>query len=254
MIKIFAILVTVILLYSAIFAGGMPDAADGEWSAQHSDTPGETGLPAFPAEPETWDEEAAAVSESVISFFTFWNSSDYDNMLALCWSGWKTSLEDPRTELLRILANRTPVDVIVEEADPIAGEGPEGLQYYLVKVTAALDRHNGKDPDRYRIQLLVRKEEDGLWHINPAGLNNFETEEDGLQPEATAAPGTDAGDTVLYYQPDGGEYYHLDQNCVSVHPVFLPLQGSFLYSELEDEPYRELKRCNVCGAPFRSEE
>ena len=88
----------------------------------------------------------------------------------------------------------------------------------------------------------------------PAGLSSFEKEGDALPAEATAAPESDAADMVLYYQPDGGEYYHLDQNCVSVNPVFLPLQGSFSYSELEDEPYRALKRCHVCDAPFRSEE
>ena len=64
----------------------------------------------------------------------------------------------------------------------------------------------------------------------------------------------DAADTVLYYHPDGGMKYHLDQNCLSVHPKYLPLQGSFLYAELNDEPYRALKRCEVCGAPFRRED
>ena len=62
-----------------------------------------------------------------------------------------------------------------------------------------------------------------------------------LPDEQEAEPASDAGAAsagmVLYYQPSGGEYYHLDQNCVSVNPVFLPLQGSFSYSELEDEPY-----------------
>ena len=149
MIKIFAILVTVILLFSAVFPGSVPDAADGEWSAQHSDTPGETGLPAFPAEPETWDEEAAAVSESVISFFTFWSSSDYDNMLALCWSGWKTSLEDPRTELLRILANRTPISLDIKKVT-----GEPGTPVRTVNAVTELDRNNGTAPEKYRSKTV----------------------------------------------------------------------------------------------------
>ena len=62
-----------------------------------------------------------------------------------------------------------------------------------------------------------------------------------------------AADTKLYYQPTGGEYYHLDQNCIRVHSSYLPLQGCFLYSELNDEPYRDLKPCEICGAPLRPE-
>lgn len=79
-------------------------------------------------------------------------------------------------------------------------------------------------------------------------LNEPETE-DVNEGSAEA----DTADIVLYYQPTGGEYYHLNQNCPLVNPAFLPLQGNFLYSELNDEPYRELKRCEICGAPFRQE-
>ncbi len=56
---------------------------------------------------------------------------------------------------------------------------------------------------------------------------------------------TDDPDIFLYYQPDGGEYYHLDQNCKRVHPKYLPLQDSFLYSELNDEAYRDLDFLNT---------
>ena len=71
--------------------------------------------------------------------------------------------------------------------------------------------------------------------------------------ESENKPETAAADTVLYYQPAGGEYYHLDPDCLSVNPKFLPLQDSFLYAELSDEPYRALKPCEVCEAPFRAE-
>ena len=58
-------------------------------------------------------------------------------------------------------------------------------------------------------------------------------------------------DTPLYYNPSGGEYYHLDQNCKRINERYLPLQGHFTYAELSKEPYSKLKRCNVCGAPLR---
>ena len=63
-------------------------------------------------------------------------------------------------------------------------------------------------------------------------------------PEITA-------DTILYYNPSGGEYYHLDQNCRRINERYLPLKGSFRYSELNDKAngFSRLKPCEICGAP-----
>ena len=66
------------------------------------------------------------------------------------------------------------------------------------------------------------------------------------EPETT-------GETVLYYSPEGGQYYHRDRNCRLVNEKYLPLRGAFLYSELENEAYKDLQPCAVCGAPARQE-
>ena len=57
----------------------------------------------------------------------------------------------------------------------------------------------------------------------------------------------------LYYCPEGGQYYHADQNCRAVHEKYLPLKGTFVYEELENEAYKDLQPCSVCGAPLRRE-
>ena len=51
--------------------------------------------------------------------------------------------------------------------------------------------------------------------------------------------------------PGKGEYYHLDPNCKSVAEKYLPLQGHFKYSQINEEPYKKLKPHAVCGAPLR---
>ena len=108
-------------------------------------------------------------------------------MLTLCDSGWKACTEDPRAELFRILADRTPLDVTIESIDSIAGEGPENLTYYLAAVVSHLDRNNGTAPEKYLIRLLVRKENDGLWYINPAGIENCEKAEEVIPDEGAHA-------------------------------------------------------------------
>ena len=43
-----------------------------------------------------------------------------------------------------------------------------------------------------------------------------------------------ADDEIVYWiYPDGGRYYHLDQNCLTVNPRYLPLKVSLTKEELE---------------------
>ena len=56
-------------------------------------------------------------------------------------------------------------------------------------------------------------------------------------------------DAVLYYNPNGGQYYHADQNCSSIKNRFLPLEGSMTYAELDDPAYGALTPCKHCNPP-----
>lgn len=55
---------------------------------------------------------------------------------------------------------------------------------------------------------------------------------------------------ALYYNPDGGQYYHSDANCKSVKDKYLPLTG-FTYGELETDTYAKLDACPSCTPPKR---
>ncbi len=254
--KFFAVLAAVTVLFSAAaFAEDLSALTDEELSALHQDVLDEMDRRDLSDVPEA-DGELADITDRVISFFVAWSRNDPDEMLALCDAGWKAAAEDPRAELLGILAGRTPLDATIERAREIAGKGPDGLTYYLVTLTSHLDKNDGLFAEMYSIQLLVRKEEDGLWYVRPDGLSSCEPAEEESSAEAAGPEGgaeTAQPDPQLYYQPDGGEYYHLDRNCKCISPQYLPLQGTFLYSELNGEPYRNLKPCEICGAPLRQE-
>ena len=247
--KFIIVVIAIAILFSTVaFADDLSVLTDEELLALHRDVLDEMERRSLPDTPET-DSELADVTERVISFFVAWSRNNLDEMLALCDSGWKATVENPRTALVGILTNMIPTDATIEAVNEIGGESPDGLPYYLVSVNSHLDGNDGKSAKMYKIQFLVRKEEDELWYINPTGIDSREAVEE--EPSAEAGPGNDtesaAADMILYYHPDGGEYYHLDQNCLSVNTKYLPLQGSFHSTELNDEPYRTLKRCEVCG-------
>ena len=55
-------------------------------------------------------------------------------------------------------------------------------------------------------------------------------------------------DFLLYYNPDGGEYYHSSSFCyMAPKRTFEP----FTYGQLEDEGFAKLKRCTYCAPVFR---
>lgn len=55
----------------------------------------------------------------------------------------------------------------------------------------------------------------------------------------------------LFYNTDGGSFYHVTDSCTSVNSKYLPLIGRLIYSELDDSKYKRLKPCPVCLAPVR---
>ncbi|MGN1021375.1 MAG: L,D-transpeptidase family protein [Aristaeellaceae bacterium] len=58
---------------------------------------------------------------------------------------------------------------------------------------------------------------------------------------------------TLYYNPDGGKYYHSSPTCMEVNEKYWPLTA-FTYGELEDEGFAKLTRCKACAPQLRMEE
>ena len=189
-----------------------------------------------------------SVTERLQTFFYYWSANRYDDMLTLCSPTWQSKTENPKTALFALMANRTPKDYMVENVS-----GTDQDTSRTVTVTSLMDRNNGKDPVKYRLSVIMMKENDGQWYVDPQSLQTYEAAET-TDPSITPTPApteTPAvyANTTLYYNPSGGEYYHLDQNCKRINERYLPLKGHFTYAELGNEPYNKLKPCAICGAP-----
>ncbi len=59
-------------------------------------------------------------------------------------------------------------------------------------------------------------------------------------------------ETLLYYNPGRGEYYHAKETCLSTR-AGLKLK-SFAYGRLEEKPFSRLKRCEHCAPALRRAE
>lgn len=74
------------------------------------------------------------------------------------------------------------------------------------------------------------------------------------RPTATPAEVTHDGIALgmqLYYNIDGGSYYHTTPNCTAINAKYLPLKGKITYSQLTESKFKRLKPCNSCSAPVR---
>ena len=199
---------------------------------------------------DLWNKDMA---DRLELFFGFWNASDIPNMLTVCSPGWKADKENPDIDLLAALGSRTPADYEIVSVS-------RGSSDYIriVSIIAGIDRNDGNDPANYTLRLSITREADGLWYIDPGSMETFEYIADSPYAGPVAEPAEEipvtAENTVLYYVPEGGQYYHADQNCKTVNEKYLPMKGTFTYAELEEEPFHSLMPCEVCGAPLRRED
>lgn len=63
---------------------------------------------------------------------------------------------------------------------------------------------------------------------------------------AYAAESDTPAQASLYFNPDGGKYYHADENCPSVREKCLPLTP-IPNADLTTEPYALLTACPLCA-------
>ncbi len=205
--------------------------------------------PAATATPTAEPTEDTGATDRLETFFYYWSAGMQDEMLDLCAPSWQSGVDNPKTALFGLLANRRPLDYTVEK---ITGTSESTSR--TVTVTSTIDRNNGKDPVKYRLSVLMLKESE-QWFVDPQSLKTYEqaeTPDPATQATPTPSPEPAASaSTILYYNPDGGSKYHLDQNCKSVHAKYLPLKGHFTYGEIDKDQYKNLYPCNVCAAPLR---
>lgn len=193
--------------------------------------------------------EDNSAAERAETFFYFWSVNRYDDMLTLTDPSWRSSVDKPSNALFGLIQNRTPLEYYVEK---VSGTPDDSSR--TVTMVATIDRNNGKDPVKYRLGVLMKKE-GNEWYVDPQSLKSYESAETQdpatiATPTPTATPPTPAN-TVLYYNPNGGTKYHLDPNCKSTHAKYLPFKGKFTYAEINDAKYAQLEPCNVCNAPLR---
>ena len=229
-------------------------------AVQASSEPNDSVTPEPEAQETPPPEVDAGESESearLSTFMVYWAANNFEQMANLVMPSWAAKQSDPASALFTIISNRTPQKYTIESISGVSGDSSR-----TITMSAYIDKNNGKDPVRYRFMILMVNEQDE-WYVDPNSLATNETVDttatpepgkttvaQSLAPRMTVTP-VPAADTKLYYNANGGKYYHLDPNCSAVNSKYLPM-ASFLYSELGNPPYSSLEPCLKCGAPTQA--
>ncbi len=212
--------------------------------------PQDIATPTVQPTPTPAPEDAAEDAvEQLMSFFYFWSVGNDEAMLSLTAPSWRNSVDNPASALFVLLLNRTPQqDYEVTSITP-----GDAMRTATVKVT--IDKNDGRATmDRYAFKVIMKKEGD-VWYVDPQSLasNEKETATETVASANTTPTQpplyTGTPETILYYNANGGEMYHLDPDCQSVGKKYKPM-AQFMFVDLNQSPYSALRPCNVCGAPI----
>ena len=201
------------------------------------------------------DEAASAAQMKMESFMGYWQDEQWEQMVPLCLPSWVNSQESPRIQLFYLLANRKPIDHTIES---ITGSSADDSR--TITTNVLISKTTTANPEWYRMQVLMIRVNNN-WYVDPNSLSGTKlaatTPPEGAAPQVTTVPTAIptaeppvSGDTVVYYNPQGGKYYHANQNCIKVSTQYLPLTG-FYWRDLNSPQFKSLLPCPDCHAPSR---
>lgn len=212
--------------------------------------------------PEVYVVEENAVSaaqKQLESFIHLWKEDNIPGMLALCTPAWVQQQQNPEGQLWNLMMNRVPDTYVVES---VSGSEADTSRTLTVKITF-LNRGTG-DMTANRMQVLMFRVND-VWYVDPQSLGGTVVDEAAEMAKAqaesqriasTMAPATPTpqpqqNDAMkLYYNADGGKYYHNSPICDAVSQQYWPLT-EFYYVDLNTTSFKNLIRCPKCNPPSR---
>lgn len=200
----------------------------------------------------------ATGAEQVLGeYLQMWRAKDFEGMSQLTTQTWRKALKTPANMQLSYDLSHWELRNWTITTQSTAYEDVVVLSVYAELVKATSDRKEATCT--YNISVY---NEGGEWRVDPDSMREKPVP---VELQANAGGGVAAGagtssspapdptvkpTTKLWYNPDGGEYYHAEQKCTKINEKYYSKMKSFEYSELEkDSKLKKLNACAECNAP-----
>lgn len=184
------------------------------------------------------------------NFMEKWRKGIIADMVEYTAPSWQAAQDTPSRQLFWKFGQKP----LVDWRQLAAPTGTDASTARTITVQADVTYGGETRTYQYDAVLLCENEK---WYVDPNSLSSGTlttaapaTPDPNATPTPTPAPTptpTINPKTKLYYNKDGGSYYHAEAECSLVGKKFLPM-ASFTYADLEKSPYNKLKPCSNCGA------
>ena len=213
-----------------------------------------------PATPEPVAPGQSEAEKQLEGFFSAWALNSASEMLPYCLPSWVSSHESPKSTLFQMLSRSSPVSYQIEG---ITGSDGDSNRIVTVKVNLV---ESGQQTVQ-RMHVMMQKIND-MWYVNPDSLDGVPVDEaaeaalaalaeeagdipqNTIAPTATPIPDDMKSGIVVYYNEDGGKYYHANRTCEAVRSEFWPLT-EFSFDLINSQQFKNLKPCTKCNPPAR---
>ena len=178
-------------------------------------------------------------------------------MLTYCSPSWINQQASPEEKLWQMLQHSYPTEYTIERM-----EGSDGNTSRIVTMKVRFSEMSGETVKR--LQVVMVKVND-VWYVDPNSLGGVVIDEAAEAAAAqnittrtdintTKAPSTatpSPSSITVYYNADGGKYYHATETCAAVAEQYWPLTA-FSFDLINSAEYSRLVPCPRCNPPERS--
>lgn len=197
---------------------------------------------------------ASEAQAALENYMRAWQAKDYEAMATYALPSWRNAQQQPSMQLYWthdwwILNSWT---IQSEAMSPTADSATFTL------ITDAAKNNSARTTVKYKYLATVINES-GSWYVDPESVRTGMEVDESLpsaysqsagdptaEPEPTIPP-----NMQLWYNSDGGSYYHTQEKCSSIAERNHKHMKAFAYSELGNDTYKKLEPCSVCSAPER---
>lgn len=232
------------------------------------DDPSAYGAAVLTATPEPEENanslESAAIQsaaqQQLQGFMDAWALGNVPQMLDYVLPSWKMQQQSAETSLWQLTLDSRPVGEY--EVESTLGGDNDTSRTIVIKVHMN-ERNAGSELVYKRIQVIMFRSGQ-TWYVDPNSLNGLVIDEIAelaaanrpmigttIAPTNTPTPENVYSGVKLYYNTNGGKYYHTTAICDAVNQEYWPLTGVFPIELLNSAQYMYLIPCKKCNAPER---
>lgn len=227
---------------------------------QQTDSPEGTLGGAVGAQATNAPERVLSDAEKALdNYLRMWQLEDFESMAQYTLPSWRNAQRVPPRQLSYQHKNYTL------NSWEISGENQSSaIDSATFTVIVNVTKSNSTKATVYGKYSAILFNTQGTWYVDPNSMRSMITYEppeqiadntgasvigvEQIDPDPTPEPVV-SGKTKLYYNSDGGKFYHAEEQCSTIDPKFYSKIKSFTYADLGKSGYSKLKPCATCKAP-----